>query len=55
MVKRVALGIGISEDRAHPSIVGAGCVSKGIVLVDLLAYIGGTEAAATVRRLHGRC
>jgi hypothetical protein len=36
MVKRVALGIEISEDRAHTSIVGAGYVSTGIVLVDLL-------------------
>ena len=36
MVKQVALGIEISEDRAHTSIVGAGYVSTGIVLVDLL-------------------
>jgi hypothetical protein len=51
MVNRVALGIEISEDRAHTSIVGAGYVNTGIVLVDLLAYLTGTDATATVLRL----
>jgi hypothetical protein len=48
MAKRVALGIEISEDRAHTSIIGAGYVSTGVVLVDLLAYLTGTDATATV-------
>jgi hypothetical protein len=51
-VKRVALGIEIAEDRAHTSIVGAGHVSTGIVLIDLLAYLTGTDATATVLRLR---
>jgi hypothetical protein len=46
--KKVALGVEISEDRAHTSIVAAGYVSKGIILVDLLAYVTGTEATPTV-------
>jgi hypothetical protein len=52
MVKTVALGIEIAEDRRHTSIIGAGYVDQSIVLVDLLAYLTGTEATATVRRLH---
>jgi hypothetical protein len=54
MVKKVALGIEIAEDRRHTSIVGAGYVDKrqGIVLVDLLAYLTGTEATSTVLRLR---
>jgi hypothetical protein len=51
MVKRVALGIEISEDRAHTSIVGAGHVNTDIVLIDLLAYLTGTDATSTVLRL----
>jgi hypothetical protein len=50
MVKRVALGIEISEDRAHTSIVAAGYVNTGIVPVDLLAYLTGTDATSTVLR-----
>ncbi len=50
-MKKVALGVEISEDRAHTSIVAAGFVSKGIILVDLLAYLTGTEATWTVLRL----
>jgi hypothetical protein len=52
MVKTVVLGIEIAEDRAHTSIVGAGYVSTGIVLVDLLAYLTGTDATSTVLRLR---
>jgi hypothetical protein len=53
MVKKVALGE-LAEDRAHTSIVAAGYVDKpaGIVLVDLLAYLTGTAASATVLRLR---
>jgi hypothetical protein len=53
IAKKVALGVEISEDRAHPSIVGAGYVNKsqGVVLVDLLAYLTGTDATSTVLRL----
>jgi hypothetical protein len=47
----VALGIEISEDRAHTSIVGAGHVNTDIVLIDLLAYLTGTDATSTVLRL----
>jgi hypothetical protein len=52
MVKTVALGVEISEDRAHTSIVGAGYVTQSIVLVDMLAYLTGTDATATVLRLR---
>jgi hypothetical protein len=51
MVKKVALGIEIAEDRSRTSIVGAGYISDGIVLVDLLAYRSGTDAVTTVLRL----
>ena len=49
--RKVALGVEISEDRRHTSIVGAGYVSADIILVDLLACLTGTEATATVLRL----
>jgi len=52
MVKQVALGVEISEDRTHTSIVAAGDVGKGMVLVDLLAYLTGTEARPTILRLR---
>ena len=52
MVKKVSLGVEIAEDRRHTSIVGAGYVSKGIVLIDLLAYLTGTEATSTILRLR---
>jgi hypothetical protein len=54
MVKKVSLGVEIAEDRRHTSIVGAGYVNKSqsIVLVDLLAYLTGTDATATVLRLR---
>ncbi len=42
----------ISEDRAHTSILAVGYVSKGVVLVDLLAYLTGTGATSTVLRLR---
>jgi hypothetical protein len=54
VVKKVAPGVEIAEDRAQTSIVAAGYVNKhaGIVLVDLLAYLTRTEATSTVLRLR---
>jgi len=40
-----ALGIEISEDRRHTSIVAAGNVAGGFVLVELAAYLDGTTGA----------
>jgi hypothetical protein len=42
----------ISEARTHTSIVAADYLSKDIILVDLLAYLTGTEATPTVPRLR---
>ncbi len=48
MVAVVALGIEISEDRQHTSIVGAGHLDGDLVLVDLLAYLDGTDPVPAV-------
>lgn len=48
MVAEVALGIEISEDRAHTSVVAAGRLEHDLVLVDLLAYLDGTDPVSSV-------
>lgn len=45
------LGLEISEDRRHTSIAAAGWVD-GAVMVDLVAYLDGTEAVPEVLRLR---
>ena len=53
MVAEVAVGIEISEDRQHCSVVGAGCLEGDLVLLDLLAYLEGTDPVLEVLRLRG--
>jgi hypothetical protein len=48
MVVEVALGIEISENRQHCSVVGAGRLPGDLVLLDLLAYVDGTDPTAAV-------
>jgi hypothetical protein len=48
-----ALGIEISEDRSHTSIVAAGVIDADMLLVDLVAYREGPDATAAVLELRG--
>jgi hypothetical protein len=52
MVTELALGIEISEDRQHTSIVGAGRLEGDLVLVALLAYLDGTDPVAAVLEIR---
>jgi hypothetical protein len=52
MLAECALGIEISEARDHLSIAAAGYVDGGFILVELAAYITGTDPVAEVRRLR---
>ncbi|HEY2957373.1 MAG TPA: hypothetical protein VGM21_04055 [Actinomycetota bacterium] len=52
MVKEVALGIEVSEDRQHCSVVAAGYLEHGMVLVDLLRYLDGTGPVPAVLALR---
>lgn len=52
MVTQVALGIEVSEDRLHCSIVAAGILEGDLVLLDLLAYLDGTDPVASVLALR---
>lgn len=55
MVAEIALGIEVAEDRRHTSVVSAGCLQGEMVLLDLLAYLDGTdpvEAVLEIRRLR---
>jgi hypothetical protein len=46
-----ALGVEISEDRRHTSVVAAGAVEGDVVLVDLRAYVDGPDATGLVLEL----
>lgn len=48
----VVLGVEISEDRTHTSIVAASGLPDDCTMVDLVAYLDGTDALADVQRLH---
>ena len=48
MVEESALGIEVSEDRQHTSIVAAGRLEGDLVFLDLLRYLGGTDALPAV-------
>lgn len=51
----VALGIEVSEDRQHCSIVAAGQLEAGLVLIELVARLEGTAGAvARVVEFHSR-
>ena len=52
MVIEVALGIEVSEDRQHCSIVAAGYIEGDLVLLDLVAYLDGTDPVGVVLRLR---
>jgi hypothetical protein len=52
MLTTCALGIEIAEDRRHTSIAAAGYIDGGFVLVELAAYIDGTDPVAEVLRLR---
>jgi hypothetical protein len=49
MGNEVALGIEISTDRSHTSIACAGRGGDGRIVVELAAYLEGTDHAGTVR------
>jgi hypothetical protein len=53
MVVEVALGIEVSEDRQHCSIVAAGHFDGDLILLDLVAYLDGTDPTGAVLRLRG--
>jgi len=52
MVAEVALALEISEDRRHCAIVAAGRLDGDLVLLDLAAYLEGTDPAAAVLELR---
>jgi hypothetical protein len=53
MVTEVALGVEVSEDRQRCSIVAAGHLDDGLVLLDLVAYLAGPpDPVAAVLRLR---
>lgn len=48
----VVLGIEVAEDRNHSAIVAAGRLDDGAALLDLLAYIEGSDAVPAVLTLR---
>lgn len=52
MLTACALGIEIAEDRRHTSIAAAGFIDEIFILVELAAYIDGTDPVAEVLRLQ---
>jgi hypothetical protein len=52
MVNEIALALEISEDRQHTSVVAAGKMPNGLVLVELAAYLEGTDPVGTVQALE---
>jgi hypothetical protein len=52
MLTECALGIEISEARDHLSIAAAGCLDGDFTLVELAAYITGTDPVPEVLRLR---
>jgi hypothetical protein len=53
MLTECALGIEISEARDHTSIAAAGYVDGDFILIELAAYIIGTDTVGEVLRLRG--
>jgi hypothetical protein len=51
MLTRCSLGIQISDDRRHTSIAAAGFIDDGVVLVELAAYLDGTDPVEAVLKL----
>jgi hypothetical protein len=52
MVAEVALALEISEDRQHTSIVAVGRLEGDLVLLELAAYLEGTDPVPAVLRLR---
>jgi hypothetical protein len=52
MVKEICLGLEISEDRQHTSICAAGRADGDLIVVELVAYIDGTDPVVEVLRLY---
>jgi hypothetical protein len=52
MVTDCALALEVSEDRQHCSIVAAGRLPDDMVLLDLVAYLEGTDPVAAVLQLR---
>jgi hypothetical protein len=52
LVEEAAIGIEVSEDRQHCSIVTAGRLPGEHVLLRLAAYLTGTDPVAVVTQLH---
>lgn len=48
----IALGLEISEDRRHTSIAAVGHLDAEFVMVELVAYLVGTDAVAEVVKLR---
>jgi hypothetical protein len=53
MLTECALGVEISEARDHTSVAAAGYIAGGFILVELAAYLDGTDPVAEVLRLQG--
>jgi hypothetical protein len=52
MVGEVALALEIAEDRSHTSIVAAGMLPGDLVLLELAAYLDGTDPVGAVLALR---
>lgn len=52
MTTEISLALEISEDRQHTSVVAAGRLADGLVLVELAAYLEGTDPTSTVLTLR---
>jgi hypothetical protein len=52
MVNEIALALEISEDRKFTSVVAAGKMPDGLVLLELAAYLDGTDPVGTVHALQ---
>ena len=48
MITEVALALEIADDRRHTSVIAAGRLPDGLVLLDLVAYLDGTDPTAVV-------
>jgi hypothetical protein len=53
MVAEVALALEIAEDRQHTSVVAAGRLEGDLVLLELAAYLEGTDPVPAVLELRG--
>jgi hypothetical protein len=52
MLADCGLGVEIAEDRQHTSIAAAGRIAGGLILVELVSYIGGTDPVAEILALR---